>query len=160
MDTLIKRGDKMVWLALITVLLYIIIVRISTRMPHRRTQALEIGAVDRMDGLEFERFTAQIYANLGYNVKVTQAAGDFGADVIAHKNGKTTAIQCKRYSGVVGITAVQEVIGSLAYYKADQGAVITNNYFTDAAKALAKSNHIELIDREGLKKLMKKCNTL
>lgn len=148
----------MLWLVLITVVLYVLIVRISNRLPQRHTQSFDLSTVDKMEGLEFERFTAQIYANLGYSTKVTQAAGDFGADVIAHKNGKTTAIQCKRYSGAVGITAVQEVIGSLAYYKADQGAVVTNSHFTSAAKELARRNNVQLIDRKQLEKLIKSGN--
>jgi HJR/Mrr/RecB family endonuclease len=34
--------------------------------------------------------------------------------------------------------------------------VITNNYFTPAAFKLAKANNIELVDRNGLEKMINK----
>ena len=139
----------------LTMLMYFIVVRFTPRKRFKR----DLPSIDRMDGLDFEKLIGAIYEDLGYKVEVTKASGDFGADVLTLKNGEITAIQCKRYSNLVGITAVQEVTGAIAYYKAHKGAVITNNYYTEAAKTLAKVNHIELIDRKGLENLLKKCNT-
>ena len=47
-------------------------------------------------------------------------------------------------------TPIQEVVGGLAYYQCDKGAVMTNQYFTEPAKQLAQVNDIELLDRDTL----------
>lgn len=66
-------------------------------------------------------------------VVVTQASGDYGADIIAYKDSIKYAIQCKKYSSKVGVRAVQEVIASKSMYKCHVGVVLTNNYFTPNA---------------------------
>lgn len=40
---------------------------------------------------------------------MTKASGDGGVDLILLKDGIKTAVQCKRYSGNVGVSAIQEV---------------------------------------------------
>ena len=47
----------------------------------------------------------------GWTVADTPASGDFGADLIAEKDGKRIAIQAKRYSKPVGNKAVNEALG-------------------------------------------------
>ena len=44
-------------------------------------------------------------------------------------------------------SAVQEVVASLAYYTRNKGIVVTNSFFTQSAKELAKVNNVELWDR-------------
>ena len=51
----------------------------------------------------------------------------------------------------VGNKAVQEVTSAVAYYRGDEGWVITNSSFTPSAKALAQKSHIKLIDGKMLK---------
>ncbi|RXZ82343.1 endonuclease [Paenibacillaceae bacterium] len=103
-----------------------------------------------MDGREFEKYLVQLFYGLGYQVHLTPAAGDFGADLIINKDGKKIVIQAKRYSKKVGIKAVQEVSGALSYYKAHEGWVVTNSQFTDAAYTLAESTNTRLISRDEL----------
>lgn len=112
--------------------------------------------LNNMDGFTFEHYVAQIFRDLGYKAEVTQESGDFGADVILTKEREKICVQCKRYKGLVGIAAVQEVLGSINYYNANRGCVVTNSRFTEAAVKLAKANHIELIDGNKLEKLIKK----
>ncbi|WP_084157851.1 restriction endonuclease [Bacillus manliponensis] len=77
-------------------------------------------------------------------------SGDYGIDVIARRKGLTIGIQAKRYSDKVPNKAVQEVIAGIAYYKLDQGLVITNNYFTKQAQNQAKGTNVLLWDRDML----------
>ena len=51
-----------------------------------------------------------------------------------------------------GIAAVQEVVGSIAYYKADRAMVVTNSNFTKSARDLAKRNEVELWGRKEMQK--------
>ncbi|WP_228547442.1 restriction endonuclease [Filobacillus milosensis] len=55
------------------------------------------------------------------------------------KETKKIIVQAKRYKSRVGIKAVQEAVSAIAYYKASEGWVVTNNEFTEAAINLAKS---------------------
>lgn len=52
----------------------------------------------------------------------------------------------------MGIAAVQEVVGSIAYYKADRAMVVTNSNFTKSARDLAKRNEVELWGRKEMQK--------
>jgi hypothetical protein len=98
-------------------------------------------------GVAFEVYVANRLKEAGYESVVgTPATGDQGADLIAKRNGKTIAIQAKRWSSSVGNAAVQEIVGALRYYNADEGWVVTNSTFTTSARSLAQANSIRLID--------------
>ena len=114
---------------------------------------------NNIDGFAFEKLSKQLLEKNGFtNVEVTKASGDYGADVIAYKDDIKYAIQCKKYSNKVGISAIQEVIGSMSIYNCHVGVVLTNNYFTPAAKELANKNNIILWDKKKLDELIKNSN--
>lgn len=97
-------------------------------------------------GIEFERYIENILKQAGFDVKVTPATGDQGVDLVASLNGIKYAIQCKYYSKPVGNKAVQEVIAGKGYYKCDVGCVVTNSTYTEAARKLAHSQNIRLLN--------------
>ena len=110
--------------------------------------------IDTMDGISFEKYCASVLkANRFTNINVTKASGDYGADIVAVKDQIKYAIQCKRSVTPIGNKAVQEVIASRSVYNCHVGAVLTNNYFTNSAKVLAKKNNILLWDRNDLLKM-------
>ena len=110
--------------------------------------------IDSMDGLEFESFLCACFSKQGYKSYTTPPSNDFGADLVLEKNHERTVVQAKRYKQKVGISAVQEVVASKAYYKASKAMVVTNSFYTQAAKDLAKVNCVELLDRNDLFKLV------
>ena len=59
-------------------------------------------------------------------------------------------MQCKRYTGVVGISAVQEILGAKHYYQTDSAWVIASSSFTTAARELAKRAGVTLYDWNAL----------
>lgn len=108
---------------------------------------------DYMTGEDFEVFVAQIIRKIGFsNIQFTKGSGDQGVDIIAERDGIKHAIQCKRYSQAVGNRAVQEVFAGKSFYHCHIGVVVTNNYFTQSAKDLAKENGVVLWDRSFLDK--------
>lgn len=117
-----------------------------------------------MTGLEYEKLVAKYLRRHGYhNVSVTRGSGDYGIDVIAHKNGHKYAVQCKYYTSAVSLDAVQEAVAGMAYYECDRAMVVTNNTYTNAAKELAKHNRVELLERitsAGPAPLLVKASTL
>jgi HJR/Mrr/RecB family endonuclease len=109
---------------------------------------------DNLPGLEFEHFVAEVLQRNGYNVKVTQGSGDYGIDVLAYKNRKLYAIQCKCYTSDVGIEAVQQAYSGQSVYNADCAVVITNRDFTKNARIAAKKNNVKLWNRYVLDSLI------
>lgn len=131
-----------------------IIQRVIYLWKDHRLRLSGMNEIDKMDGKTFERRLAVMFKDLGYKVKLTKATGDFGADLIIINHATKTAVQAKRHSKSVGVKAIQEVVGSLAKYDCQKGMVVTNNYFTQAAKDLAKHNNVELWDRDKLMKVL------
>lgn len=128
--------------------------------PSKPTPRLTgLARIDKMEGHEFERFTADLLRKLGYErVQVTQGSGDQGVDVIAVKDGKKYAIQCKRYSQKLGNKPVQEVFAGKTIYGCNVAVVLTNNYFTDGAKEAARATGVELWDRDMLRRMIDYAN--
>jgi HJR/Mrr/RecB family endonuclease len=104
-----------------------------------------------MNGLEFEKFIAELFNKMGYDSEITKASGDQGIDVIASKNGNKIGIQAKCYSNSVGNSAIQEAVAGKNHYRLDKAIVVTNNVFTESAQQLAQSNSVILWDRNMLK---------
>lgn len=120
---------------------------ISTR-AHLRHQA-----VDDMDGIEFEKYVADLLKRNGFHgVKLTEQY-DYGVDIIAEKDGVRWGIQTKRYSGLVGADAIRQVVTGLRIYSCDRSMVITNSTYGEFAKKLAAGNNCILIDRNRLRQL-------
>lgn len=108
--------------------------------------------IDRMSGVEFEKYLGAHFKKRGYRVEYTPDSHDYGADLILHDEEDIIAVQAKRYSANVGTKAVQEVVAARNYYGATRGMVITNSFFTRPAKELAKANGITLWDRDDIEK--------
>ena len=89
------------------------------------------------------------------NVEVTQKSGDYGADILAEKNGIRYVFQCKYYTSAVGIAAVQQIYAAKDFYNTHVAVVVTNNVFTKAAKTLANELKVILWDCEIVNNLAK-----
>lgn len=77
-------------------------------------------------------------------IEPTPKTGDQGADVIMLVEGIKFVIQAKKYTGVVGNAAVQEVFAAKEYYEADYAIVVTNSRYTQSASVLANKIGVEL----------------
>ena len=110
---------------------------------------------DTLEGHEFEYYCADLLQKKGFiEVEVTKGSGDYGADILAEKDGVTYAIQCKCYTAPIGVKAIQEAHAGRDYYDCMVGAVLTNQYFTEPAMAAAKKLKILLWDREYLESML------
>ena len=110
----------------------------------------------RLDGPEFEAYVALVLADNGFkHVELTKGSGDQGVDILAERNGKTYAIQCKNYEGSVGNFAVQEAYTGAQFYGCDKAAVICPGEFTRGAKELAQSTGVLLWDGKKLSHMMR-----
>lgn len=104
--------------------------------------------MDEMEGHDFEYYCADLLMANGFiEVEVTKGSGDFGADILAERDGVTYAVQCKCYDKPIGVKAVQEVYAGRDFYGRMVGVVMTNQYFTQPAVELAQKLNIMLWDR-------------
>lgn len=113
----------------------------------RKLRAIQLSGVDKMDGLVFEKYVAELLKSQGYHqVRITEQY-DLGIDILAEKDGAKWGIQVKRNRGKTKAESVRAVVTALNHYKCDRSMVISNSVFTNPAKKLAYTNNCVLIDR-------------
>ena len=119
--------------------------------------ASTMSEIDSMDGYHFEKFLTRLFSKHGYIANNVGAGGsDFGADVIIEKDGQKIAVQAKNYDGAkVSNDAVQQAVAAASYYGCTRAMVVTNSFFTSAAKKQAQGSRIIpvlLWDRKALQR--------
>jgi len=137
--------------AVAALLLVVALAGIAIRI--RRDQVFHgatMSSVDAMEGTRFEEFLAELFSHLGYRIQLVGSSHDFGADLVLTSRRQRIVVQAKRYTGNVGIAAVQEVLGAVQYYHGTRGMVVTNRGFTESARELAARSGIELWNRQQL----------
>lgn len=119
----------------------------------------QIGDFETLNGHQFEDYLKDLFSILGYQVMRTKLSGDQGADLIIKKDDEKTVVQAKKYSGAVTNKAIQEVVASKNHYGCNKSIVVTTGVFTKSAIELAKSNKVELWDKNKLKKVINGINS-
>jgi len=107
-----------------------------------------------MNGLEFERYVADLLRRHGFSSVTLTERYDLGVDILAQKKGERWGIQVKRYNGLVKAAAVRQVVTALKSYNCTKAMVITNSTYSRVAVRLAQSNNRVLIDRMELARLI------
>lgn len=128
---------------------------ISQKPTKAAFRTTSLSRIDHMEGHDFEYWCADLLRKNGFTrVEVTRGSGDQGVDIIAYKDGKKYAIQCKRYNQKLGNKPIQEVHTGKSIYHCDIAAVMTNNYFTPGAVEAAGAVGVILWDRDALGRMM------
>ena len=123
---------------------------------------LNIADIDQLDGNSFETFSSLLFSKMGYIAQVTEKGqGDGGIDLIAINSGIGMLVQCKSsQSASIGWDAIKEVVGGAMRYQSKMPSVkfkkvaITNQRFNATATGQADVNHVELIDRSQIEKML------
>lgn len=105
-------------------------------------------------GFAFENEVAEKLKRQGFtHVKVTKASRDYGADILAFKDGLEYVVQCKKYKGTVGYSGVKDVSTAMDIYQADRGILVCDTTFSRPAYEAVKKidKPIELITLEEIK---------
>lgn len=116
--------------------------------PKEQAQPSAIPYSPDMTGEEYEKLVAEKLRLEGYSdISLTDVTNDHGCDILAvNPKGVSAVIQCKRYSGSVGVHAVQEADSARNFYKRTLAIVITNSTFTSAARLHASRTNVILIE--------------
>uniref|UniRef100_UPI00404791B9 restriction endonuclease n=1 Tax=Algoriphagus sp. TaxID=1872435 RepID=UPI00404791B9 len=119
-----------------------------------------------MDWEDFEHFIRDLFqkefSSIDGEVKITQSSRDGGIDAVAFdpdpiKGGKIV-IQSKRYTKVVGVSAVRDLYGTMINEGANKGILVTTSHFGSDAYQFAKGKPLTLIDGPNLLQLLRKHN--
>jgi restriction system protein len=117
-----------------------------------------------MDWEDFEHLIRELFekefqAN-GGEVKVTQASRDGGVDAIAFDpdpiRGGKIVIQAKRYTNVVGVSAVRDLFGTVMNEGATKGILVTTADYGSDAYNFAKGKPLTLLNGSNLLHLLEK----
>ena len=117
-----------------------------------------------MDWQDFENLIREIFekefASSGGEVKITQASRDGGVDAIAFDpdpiRGGKIVIQAKRYTNVVGVSAVRDLYGTTLNEGATKGILVTTANFGSDAYDFAKGKPLTLLNGSNLLHLLEK----
>lgn len=117
-----------------------------------------------MDWQDFEHLVRELFerefSSSGGEVKVTQASADGGVDAVAFdpdpiKGGKIV-IQAKRYTNVVGVSAVRDLYGTVMNEGATKGVLVTTSDFGPDSYNFAKDKPLSLLNGQNLLALLEK----
>ena len=86
-------------------------------------------------GRDFEIYCVRLLQCNGFsNVRRTGESADHGVDILAVKDGKLYAVQCKlRSNSTIPRSAVAEIYTGKTLYGADEGILMTNSELTRPA---------------------------
>jgi len=160
-DKIIETGVILISLVLLLGLLKIFgrkaLNWLSWQIKKKKYLNSPLWKADNMTGEEFEMFLKAHLEKSGYRAKLTQKSHDYGADlVMTNAVGITLILQAKRSNKDIGITAIQEALGAVSFYRAQKGIVATNRFFTKSARELAERSGIELWNRHDIERIMTK----
>ena len=146
--------------AFILILVFVCVYAAQALRKNSYRRRLRRSGLDKIgDGRDFEEYVAALLKSNGYrHIRTTPKSGDYGADIIAEKDGLSYAIQCKLYAKAVGVKAVQEIFSAMQYYGCDAAIVATNSRFSRNAVNLAESTGTVLWDRDSLVDMAAKKN--
>lgn len=107
-----------------------------------------------MDWQDFENLIRELFEKefsvTGGEVKITQASRDGGVDAVAFDpdpiRGGKIVIQAKRYTNVVGVSAVRDLYGTLLNEGATKGILVTTSSYGNDAYKFANGKPITLLN--------------
>lgn len=121
---------------------------LQRRRERKRNRVLGLDKVDKMTGAEFERYIGDLLEARGFRVEHKGGSADFGADLIAARDGHRYVVQAKRRGPgrKVPPRIVRATIGAREHFGCNRAMVVTNQYFSDNATKQA-GTICQLIDR-------------
>jgi restriction system protein len=122
-------------------------------------EATNIAAIswEEFEYLVRDLFEKEFSTN-GGEVKITRASRDHGVDAVAFDpdpiRGGKIVIQAKRYTNVVGVSAVRDLYGTLINEGANRGILVTTSQYGPDSYEFAKDKPITLLDGGNLLSLL------
>ncbi|MGE3414335.1 MAG: restriction endonuclease [Dehalococcoidia bacterium] len=112
----------------------------------------------KMTPTEFEHFVRQLFEARGLEGWTTERTGDDGVDAVVINRdpliGGLTIVQAKKYTRVLGVNHIRELVGAMDEKRAGRGVLVTTSWFASGCWTKASENgRVELIDGPRLRHL-------
>jgi len=115
-----------------------------------------------MDWEDFEHLIRELFekafSTAGGEVKVTRASRDGGVDAVIFDpdplRGGKIVVQAKRYTNVVGVSAVRDLYGTVVNEGANKGILVTTADYGPDAYEFAKGKPLQLLNGSNLLHLL------
>lgn len=114
---------------------------------------------EMVDWRRFEAVVEALFGQAGFETRSQSHGADGGIDIWLHSRSQAGApvsiVQCKHWSGRrVGVDKVRELRGVMAAHGIKRGQFATTSSFSEEAIDFARANGINLLDVDGLLKLI------
>lgn len=117
-----------------------------------------------MDWQDFENLIRELFeqefASNGGDVRITQASRDGGVDAVIFDpdpiRGGKIVVQAKRYTNVVGVSAVRDLYGTVMNEGAMKGILVTTSNYGNDAYEFVKDKPLTLLNGANLLYLLEK----
>jgi restriction system protein len=105
---------------------------------------------------QFEDAIAQLFRNLGYQVKQTPRSGDVGRDAILVKDGTTYVVECKSGAQRIGRPDLQKFVAAMNDEGAAEAFYVNTGVFSRHAIEYAETHNVTLYDKRTFPSLVTK----
>lgn len=134
----------------------------AARSFHRRRLLDDQVGLETLRALpwqDFERLVGEAYRRQGFVVEeVGGSAPDGGIDLLLHRGGTKTIVQCKRWkTAQIGVSLIREFYGVTVAEKAERGIFVTTGTYTADALAFARGRPFDLVDGAALAQRVQAC---
>lgn len=134
---------------------------------HLRRRVADVYSIEPR---RFEELVADVFAQQGYSVRLTQQTRDGGYDIVLleRSGGQQAIVECKRYARTrkVGVGTVRQVLGVQLRLDVRKAKIVTTSYFSDPAMDEARQGahvvsgyDLELVDLDRLVRELDVYNT-
>ena len=86
----------------------------------------------------------QLFEARGLEGWTTERSGDDGVDAVVINRdpmvGGLTIVQAKRYTRVIGVSHIRELVGAMDEKRAGRGILVTTSWFASGCKIKAREN--------------------
>jgi hypothetical protein len=123
--------------------------------PQDGQRAVRYDSARALSPAHLEKFTADLFKQMGYKVVHTGKTGDHGVDVhLVNPLGQVELVQCKQWQHPVGEPEVRDLAGAMVHEGASKGFIIAPGGFSESARRWAKGQAIILADEGEIGRLV------
>jgi restriction system protein len=119
----------------------------------KREPAWSAKVFEQIEWRRFEAVCEKLFAQAGFEARTQSHGPDGGVDIWLHSqhaDGPAAVVQCKHWTGKIGVKQVREFFGVMASHKLQRGTYATTSTFTADAAQFAKDNGISALDGDRL----------
>jgi HJR/Mrr/RecB family endonuclease len=118
-------------------------------------KVVEFNSARYFSPAHLEKFSAQLFKQMGYQVVHTGQSGDHGVDVhLTNPLGEVELVQCKQWYKPVGEPEVRDLVGAMVHEKAVRGYILAPGGFSEVARRWAKGKKVILADSKEIGRMV------